>query len=680
MCKETQPSSTSVIHPLESLNQTEIATAAAIVKDAVQESVRFETIELHEPQKSYVRDFQPGSEIVREAIVSIYKLNMIGVWIYTVSLTKKEIISVEHHEKACPMIQLEEFKEIEDCCKNSPEFVDACKKRGIEDVDLVCVDPWSAGAYQPGEEGKHVCHAFCWLKSSTNDNLYAHPIEGLHPVVDIKSLTIVRIDDFGGEVPIPIEDCNYETKFQKDFRNDLKPIDVIQPEGVSFSFEGKTLKWHEWSMIVGFNAREGLTLHNISYAGRPILYRASIAEMVVPYGSPLGSHFRKNVFEYVMCRFTVCLVFCVCCVFIFRLTFFCIHFSCSIGEYGIGKLANQLTLGCDCLGSIHYMDAWITDINGNPFCLKNAVCIHEEDSGVLWKHWDFRTDKTEIRRGRRLVLSFISTVGNYEYGSYWYFQLDGTIEYEIKATGIINTVACNPYAGDKYGTEVMPGVFGQIHQHHFSARLDWSIDGDKNTVMECDTIQEPFDAASNPHGNAYYVEETAIRKEGGRSIDPYKSRFWKFISNEKSNHMGKPTAYKLEPVHSVVPYTHPDSPSGKRMPFIYKQLWVTPYTSNERFPAGHFMNHSDGSDGIHVWTKKERSTENTDVVAWYTFGLHHPVRLEDFPVQPVVSTGFMLMPSGFFDRNPCLDLLPGPNKASTHASLQSETCCNGNME
>lgn len=377
-----------VLHPLESLTKEEIAQAATLVKEAVKDSIRFETIELKEPPKAAVRAFTPGAEITtREAFVSVYKLKQIGVWVYTVSLTEHEILDVKYHETACPMIQLEEFTELEECCKNDPTFREACKKRGIENMDLVCVDPWSAGAYaHPSEQGKHVCHAFCWLKSSPLDNLYAHPIEGLHPVVDLKTFTMIRVDDFDSGVPIPKEDSQYESQFFKvdEFRTDLKPIDVTQHEGVSFSMNGKTLRWYKWSILIGFNAREGLTLHNISYDGRPILYRASIAEMVVPYGSPQGSHYRKNVFD--------------------------------IGEYGIGKLANQLQLGCDCLGSIHYMDAWITDINGEPFCLKNAVCIHEEDSGVLWKHWDFRTDRTEVRRGRRLVLSFISTVGNYEYG------------------------------------------------------------------------------------------------------------------------------------------------------------------------------------------------------------------------------------------------------------------------
>lgn len=263
--------------------------------------------------------------------------------------------------------------------------------------------------------------------------------------------------------------------------------------------------------------------------------------------------------------------------------------------------------------------------------------------------------RTETRRARRLTISSISTVGNYEYGSYWYFFLDGTIEFEMKATGIINTVGCIPGEPGKYGTEVAPGVVGQNHQHLFCARLDLAVDGDSNTVTECDTHAEPL-GPENPWGNAFYVQETPITTEGGRLRKPDAERYWKFASSDKTNGMGKPTSYKLEPTHSITPFAHPDGPSGKRMPFAYKHLWVTPYDAEERFPAGQFMNHSDGSDGLSAWTEKGRTVENEDIVAWHVFGLHHPTRLEDFPVQPCVTTGFTLMPNGFFDRNPCLDL------------------------
>lgn len=331
-------------------------------------------------------------------------------------------------------------------------------------------------------------------------------------------------------------------------------------------------------------------------------------------------------------------------------------------------MANSLELGCDCLGSIQYLDAHIIDMTGAVMTIRNAICIHEEDDGILWKHWDFRTDRTEVRRSRRLVISSISTVGNYEYGSYWYFYLDGMIEFEMKATGIINTVGCEPGKPEKYGAEVTPGVVGITHQHLFSARLDMSVDGDQNTVVECNTFAEPVGEA-NPYGNAFYVQATPLATEGGRPSNHDTERFWKFTNPNKTNHVGMPTAYKLEPADTKRVFTDPNSPSGKRMGWCYNALWVTPYHPEERYPTGEYVNQSDGeSDGLTKYVQQGRSIDNTDLVAWHTFGLHHTVRPEDFPVQNCVSVGFKLMPAGFFDRNPNLDMPIEKNKASCYAA------------
>ena len=645
-CKKsvrTASAEIAITHPLQPLSPSEIRKAVAIVQENAPygADTRFETIELLEPEKQAVRAFKPGAAIDRNARVNVFGAKTIGVTSMTVSLDKSTILTAVEFPDKRPMVQLEQFMPIEEIIRANPEFVAACVKRGITDMEKVCIDPWSAGSFDiEGEEGRHLCHVFAWLRLYENENFYAHPIEGLNAVIDLKTQEVIRVDDHG-ITPIPMQESNYERQLVNTTRKPLKPINISQPEGVNFAVEGRRLTWDKWSMVVGFNAREALTLHDIQFDGRPVVFRASLVEMVVPYGSPDNGHFRKHVFD--------------------------------IGEYGIGKLANSLKLGCDCLGAIEYLDVHMNMMDGELMTIEKAICIHEEDAGLLWKHMDFRTERTEVRRARKLVVSCVCTVGNYEYALYWYFYLDGMIEFEMKATGIINTVACIPGQPGKYGREVLPGVVGQIHQHIFCARLDMAIDGDENTVVECNSYAAPL-GPENPYGNAFYEEETVLNRESlaARRANAETHRYWKVINPAKHNYTGTPVAYKLEPNHCVTPYVHPDSPSGKRAGFVQNHLWVSAFNPEERFPAGNFVNQSDGVGGLPDFIKQDRPIENSDVVLWHVFGLHHPVRVEDFPVQPCVVTGFKLMPSGFFNGNPTINLPPEVNGASCCANATQD--------
>lgn len=623
-------------HPLEPLSAEEITAALEVVSDHLKlgQELRIEIIELFEPPKQEVYSNTP--DIDRQAFVNAYRANKNGVWRMIVSITRKSVISSTFLDDVYPRVQFEEYDPIEKALYADPRFVEALKKRGITDLDYVITEPWSTGRFgQPDEDDRFVVHTFSYVRNHDHDNHYAHPIEGVNAIVDVRSLEVVRVDDHG-VVPIPRGEHNWEREFIEEFQEPLAPLDITQPEGVGFERRGNVLTYRDWHLVIGFNEREGLTLHDIRFQGRSVCYRASIAEMVVPYGSPVAPHYRKNIFD--------------------------------TGEYGLGMLANSLTLGCDCLGAIDYVDGLITDFHGNPKIIKNAICIHEEDSGMLWKHTDLRTGRVEVRRGRKLVISFIATLDNYEYAIYWYFHLDGMIECECKATGIVNAGVCIPGKPGKYAHEVAPGLKAKNHQHLFCARLDMAVDGINNTVFECDSLEEV--AGENPHGNAFYVQETPVKVEGARDVEPYNHRFWTIENPGKQNAMGYNVAYKIVAKDYGRMMARPDSPNGKRMASFSKPIWVTAFDREERYPSGEYMHHSTGEDGLPRFVSQGRNTENTDVVLWHNFTLHHRVRAEDWPVQPVVSTGFAIMPENFCDQSPVLNLPPEKNEKSVHAH-----CC-----
>ncbi|KAL9275164.1 Amine oxidase [copper-containing] zeta, peroxisomal-like protein, partial [Drosera capensis] len=442
-------------------------------------------------------------------------------------------------------------------------------------------------------------------------------------------------------VPLPPADPlrNYtpgETRGGID-RSDVKPLHVVQPEGPSFRVNGHFVEWQKWNFRIGFTPREGLVLYSVAYVDgnrgrRPVAHRLSFVEMVVPYGDPNDPHYRKNAFD--------------------------------AGEDGLGKNAHSLKKGCDCLGYIKYFDAHFTNFTGGVETIENCVCLHEEDHGILWKHQDWRTGLAEVRRSRRLTVSFMCTVANYEYGFFWYFYQDGKIEAEVKLTGILSLGALLPGESRKYGTTIAPGLYAPVHQHFFVARMDMGVDcrpGEPfNQVVEVNVkIEDP--GKHNVHNNAFYAEETLLRSEmeAMRDCNPLSVRHWIVQNTRTVNRTGQLTGYKLLPCSNCLPLAGPDAKFLRRAAFLKHNLWVTSFARDELFPGGEFPNQNPRvGEGLATWVKKNRPLEEADVVLWYVFGVTHVPRLEDWPVMPVDRIGFMLMPHGFFNCSPAVDVPP----------------------
>ncbi|WP_214367008.1 primary-amine oxidase [Pseudonocardia sp. H11422] len=620
-------------HPLDSLSAAEIEEAVRVLRTEKQlhEGFRFATVDLVEPDKVVVREFAPGDPIqVRVALVVLdskaHRAHR-GV----VDVGTGTVLEWTPLEGVQPAIMADEFEEAEQICKTDPDFLTALAKRGITDPELITVDPWSAGYYGAEDEGRRLVNALVWVRSRPGDNQYAHPVDNLLAVVDLDEGRIIRIEDFG-VVPVPAADANYTAGSVGTLRDDITDLQIHQPDGPSFTVDGQRIRWQKWDFRYGFTVREGLVLHDVGYTDggerRSVLHRASMAEMVVPYGDPAPLQYRKNAFD--------------------------------AGEYLLGALANSLELGCDCLGEITYFDGVVNDSSGGARTIRNAVCLHEEDDGILWKHTDWRTGVAEVRRARKLIISFIATVGNYEYGFYWALHQDGRIGLEVKLTGIPTTGALPPGRTTPFGQLLdRSGVYGPIHQHVFCARLDMAVDGVANTVVEVETEAVPA-GPENPHGNAFRTVERVLETErvAARLAAPEKHRFWKIINTGRTNAVGDPTGYRLEASHPVTQFSLPDAHITRRAAFASRHLWVTPFAEDERHPAGEYPNQSRGDDGLGVWIERDRPVVDADIVVWHTFGAHHEVRLEDWPLMPVARVGFELQPWGFFDRNPALDVPP----------------------
>ncbi len=543
----------------------------------------------------------------------------------------------------------EEFEVVESILATHPEWLKALKARKL-DVGKVRVAPLSAGVFEyPGEKGRRILRGLAFVQNFPEDSAWAHPVDGLVAYVDVTNKSVDAVLDFG-VAPLPAEHGNYtDPELTGPLRETQRPINITQPEGPSFTLTGGNhVEWEKWSVDIGFDAREGVILHNLAFNDcgrkRPIINRASIAEMVVPYGDPSPVRSWQNYFD--------------------------------TGEYLVGQYANSLELGCDCLGEITYLSPVISDAFGTPREIRNGICMHEEDWSILAKHSDMWSGIDYTRRNRRLVISFFTTIGNYDYGFYWYLYLDGTIEFEAKATGVVFTSAY-PGKGYPYASELAPGLGAPFHQHLFGARLDMAVDGLANRVEEENVVRVPM-GEGNERGNAFSRTRTVLATESAavREADMRNGRTW-VVSNPTSlNRLGEPVAYKLHPQGQPTLLADPASSVAQRAAFATKDLWVTRFAEGERYPTGDFVNQHGGGAGLPAYIKDDRDIDGQDIVLWHTFGLTHFPRVEDWPIMPVDSVGFKLRPEGFFDRSPVLDV-PASSQAEAghHSGADGDDHC-----
>ncbi len=622
-------------HPLDPLTADEFRQATQILRRdrELTDRWRIASIELREPSKDVVRSYRPGDPISREARVVCWNRDTAETFKALLSLTEDRVVRWRLEPDGQPNMTLDEFGDADRALKRDPRVVQALARRGITDLDRVLIETWAYGAHLLPEEysDRRLGWADVWYRKEPGSNLYANPITGLHFILDLNRMELVDVEDDGRtERPDVMGEYVPHLVPGQRLRTDIRALQITQPDGPSFTLEGNLLRWQKWSLRVGFNYREGLVLHTVGYDDqgrtRPVAHRLSFAEMIVPYRDPSPDHYRRTAFD--------------------------------IGEWGLGFMTTSLELGCDCLGEIAYLDAVLHDTAGEPYTIRNAICIHEEDSGVLWKHVDSDVG-AETRRQRRLVVSHHVTVGNYEYLVYWRFYQDGNIEAEIRATGIMVTSHHEPGAQPPYGTHVDTDTYAPFHQHFLVARLDMDVDGGDNTVYATESAALPI-GPDNPHGIALVQRSTPLRteEEGRQDFDWGTQRAWKVVNESVRNRFGTPVGYKLVPGGAFPPMLDPQSPVFRRAQVIGHTLWVTPFDEEERWPCGEFVVQSHEDRGLPVWTAQNRSIENTDVVLWYVFGIHHITRPEEWPIMAVDTVSFWLKPVGFFDRNPALDVPP----------------------
>ncbi|KAI0529816.1 copper amine oxidase [Xylaria digitata] len=628
-------SSESAPHPLDPLTVDEVQAASHTLQNYLQcadNGIKFKVIDLAEPPKALTLQYlyHNGNTPHRKARVYYHLKGSQTLLIGIINLATNEIEKKYDAPASQGPVDWDEFELVNKACNDHPDVKAEIAKLKLPPNARVLNDPWAFGTDDANERRRlFQCYMYIALSEDDEANHYSLPIP-LAPIFDAHTLELVELQKLpmstGNEVDEetqpwdPVKPVEYSAGILGDdsFRKDLKPLQVIQPQGPSFKTFGRRVEWQKWSLTLGWTLREGPVLHDVQYDGRPMFYRVSMSEMTVPYGDPRTPYHRKQAFD--------------------------------LGDSGFGLTSNGLSLGCDCLGHIAYFNGVRVTGDGKPMAMPNV--------------------KSSMVRNRQLVIQCTATVANYEYILAFVLDQAANIHIEVRATGIVSTMPI------RQGLHA-PGVLAVNHQHIFCARIDPILDGDRqNTIAydECHPVINEPDL--DPYGCAFRVSTTPIEKPGGYELDITKNRTFKIINEARINAVsGNPHGYKLHPVPSQMLMMGPKTFNFRRGIFISKAIWVTKYNDDELWASGQFTNQSREDTGLAIWANRNENVKNEGVVLWHSFGVTHITRPEDFPVMPIEKFVMSLKPANFFEESPSNDVPRSDqnvNKSTLHAE---ETHC-----
>lgn len=637
-------------HPLNSLSAAELKAAYEIIQQSqyAYPNMRFAELKLKQPNKDKVWDFFINDKTFNENRIATFNILKGNQAIEgEVDLNRKEVTQWKVLENTHGMILLDDFETVQKAIENSEDYKKALKKRGINDVTKVIANPLTVG-YFGGKDGLNkelnVLKVVSYLDIG-DGNYWAHPIENLVAVVDLNQKKVIRIEE-AALIPVPMTERPYMSKNTK---KPVKPLNIIEPEGKNFSISGQTVHWGNWCFHIALDSRVGLQLSTVTYKDkgvkRKVMYEGSLGGMVVPYGDPeLGWYFKSYL---------------------------------DSGEYGMGTLTSPIHIGKDAPDNAVILDAVIADYKGQPQVIPNAIAVFERYAGPEYKHKEIFGDQDASEERRELVVRWISTVGNYDYMFDWVFAQNGVIGINAGATGIeaVKGVKArtmhDPTAKEdtKYGTLIDHNIVGTTHQHIYNYRLDLDIDGGENSFVHMDPVIKAT-TDGGIRSSSMQIDSKVIdnEKNAAEKFDPSTIRL---ISNlNKENRMGNPVSYQLIPfaggTHPIAKGAQfsPDEWLFKRLNFMDKQIWVTQYHPDERYPEGKYSNRSTHDTGLAQFINNNQSIENKDLVVWLTTGTTHVARAEEWPIMPTEWVNTLLKPWNFFDQTPTLNIENEKDKTS----------------
>lgn len=615
-------------NPFDDLNADEIKKVIQIIKDSgkFDADVRYPVIKQKEPAKALWLKGEAHEH--RQAYAAIFDFKKSLMTEVIVDLNSNKIISTKDLPGIKPPVLIEEYERARKLILVNEDWKKAILARNLK-IEDVLVDVWAPGLMSKLEQkpGQRLLRGVTYMRKHGR-NFYSRPVEGVLATVDLSQNKVISVWDLGAK-PIAPASKELNEAANAPIDQSLKPLISSQPKGASYKIDGQEISWFKWKFRYSMDPLQGLQISHVRFNDgtkeRSIIYKISLAEMLVPYGDPQKTWSFRNAFD--------------------------------VGEYGLGKTLHPLELGKDVPSIAQLLDVPLADDLGNEPIIIKGVGIYEKDGGLLWKHRNAENGETDIRRSRQLVMTFMTTIGNYDYGINYIFNLDGTIKVDVQLTGMLlakgteTTVnpciaGCNPLV-EKY-------ILAPNHQHFFNFRVDFDIDGASNNTPAEMNVESIKNRKENPDGNGFAMINTVLtsEKKAGRDLNLPTARKWKVFNRESKNDLGHPRGYALMPEESSVPYLTVDNQIRKRAGFINHHAWFTVFKDDEISAAALFPTTAPIGEGLPKYIANDEKLDEQDVVMWYSFGVTHVPRPEEWPIMNVHHTGFTIMPVNFFSENP----------------------------
>ncbi|XKH61571.1 hypothetical protein LG290_07625 [Halomonas sediminis] len=638
------PAVAEVTHPLDGLEGEEYQAVTQILRDEgrLTDSGRFPLIELVEPDKSFVLDWEEGDTIPRTARAIVKDKG--SAYEAVIDLNEGKIVSW-NETGGQSMLLFDEFIKTMDLALGHPDMVEGLQARGLTPNDVFCL-PLTAGNFLTEEEqGGRLMKVPCYLNPEAS-NFYAKPIEGLVALVDLNAMEVVEVIDTGA-IPLPEDPWGYtdeEIDERYGLREESSPAELTQPGGANFTIEGSQVEWDIWRFNYRIDKRPGLVLSNIAAKDdddwRSVLYQAHLSEVFVPYMDPDEGWYWRTYMDS--------------------------------GEYGFGLFLTPLRPRVDCPAHSTFLPAMVHTDTGEPLEIPDAICVFERSTGdPIWRHYEIFAQSeeeavpTEGRPWTELVVRTASQIGNYDYLIDYVFMQDGRIRVMVGSTGLdaVKGVASKSMNDDTaeqdttHGTLIAPNLVAPNHDHFFNFRFDFDIDGQENTFMRTGIV--PATVEDDAIRRSMWTTEMSVpetEKEAQYRVNPNTPAMYHVTNTNKESGLGHNPGYMILPNNSVAysPLDVVNDAPAIRNAYIDKTFWVTPYDKAQRYAGGEYAFQSTGEDTLPKWAEEGRSVKDKDIVVWYTMGFHHIPRMEDWPVMPTMWKGTILSPFNFFDHNPSI--------------------------